>query len=47
MVTYAVTKIMFMKIFSYMKNSHKGMFRDESKAEETLDHVYLHMRMFK
>ena len=33
MVSYAVSKIMFMKHFSCVENSDKGMFRDKSRAD--------------
>lgn len=47
MVSYGVIKIMFMKNFIYIENSDKGMLRGKSKAEETLEHVYLHIGMIK
>lgn len=47
MVSYGVGKIIFMKNFSYMKNSDKGIFRDKSRAEETLENIYLHICMIE
>lgn len=47
MVSYEVIKIIFIKNFSYMKNSDKGIFRDKSRAKETLENIYLHICMIK